>query len=100
MAAAGTTVLLFRTSNSKRAFTNWLGQRALSLLSNTALSFPVPVVWSIFPYWVPVSASAPFCRISWMMIAMLWPVPVWMMLQASFAVGVAVLFSTQMAKLL
>src|SRR5207247_5109684 len=42
-ATAGITVLFLCTSSNSRTFTNWFGQRILSLLSKTAFSRPVPV---------------------------------------------------------
>ena len=43
-------------SSSRRALTNWLGNRRLSVLGNTALSRTVPVVGSI---WLSMVSSAP-----------------------------------------
>ena len=47
MAAVGSNNTPRFSSTSRRAFTNWLGNSALSWLSNVARSRTVPVVWSI-----------------------------------------------------
>ena len=62
MAAAGTTVLFFRTSSSRCTFTNWLGQSERSRFSKTAFSFPVPVVASI---WLSMVVSVPVASFVW-----------------------------------
>ena len=49
-------VVLARVSASSCALTNWLGNNALSALSNIARSFTVPVVVSI---WLSTVASVP-----------------------------------------
>ena len=46
--------------SSRRAFTNWLGKSALSLLSKMARSFSVPVVVSI---WLSVASQLSRCQL-------------------------------------
>ena len=56
MAAVGMITELCRVSSSNRAFTNWFGNSAISLFSNTPLNLTVPVVWSI---WLSMVSSVP-----------------------------------------
>ena len=56
MATVGTITTSRRVSTSRRAFTNWLGKRALSSLGKRALRRTVPVVGST---WLSMAARAP-----------------------------------------